>query len=350
MTVYINGTTGISGVDGSAATPALQGADTNTGISFGTDTVTINTGGVARVTTDASGNVGIGTSVNSVFDAIASARPLLVQSGSSSTTVAGSSNSITISNSDTTTGNSSQLNFAAITGANANQYSTAVISSIHGARTNGQYPSGTLVFSVAGGSNTAPAERMRIDSSGNLLVGTTTAGGGLFKVKPTSADICLGVASATAISGAITLNAINNNNTANIPFDIRCSAFHVSTGIVAGAGTNALRFNTGNQQFTYDTSSARYKDNIRDSVYGLPHVLQMRSAQFEYKDSGRTDVGLIAEEVEPIIPELVGKDKDGNPDSVSYDRMVSVLVKAIQELKSELDSVKAELATLKGAA
>jgi hypothetical protein len=62
MTITINGTTGISGVDGSSGTPAYQGNDANTGISFGTDIVTINTGGTARVTTDASGNVGIGTS------------------------------------------------------------------------------------------------------------------------------------------------------------------------------------------------------------------------------------------------------------------------------------------------
>lgn len=61
MTLILNGTTGVSGVDGSAATPAFQGNDANTGISFGTDIVTINTGGTARVTTDASGNVGIGT-------------------------------------------------------------------------------------------------------------------------------------------------------------------------------------------------------------------------------------------------------------------------------------------------
>ena len=61
MTITINGTTGISGVDGTAATPAFKGNDSNTGVSFGTDTVTINTGGQARVTTDASGNVGVGT-------------------------------------------------------------------------------------------------------------------------------------------------------------------------------------------------------------------------------------------------------------------------------------------------
>jgi len=52
MSVIINGTTGISGVDGSASTPAVQGTDTNTGVFFGTDTVTIATGGTAAVTVD----------------------------------------------------------------------------------------------------------------------------------------------------------------------------------------------------------------------------------------------------------------------------------------------------------
>jgi hypothetical protein len=117
------------------------------------------------------------------------------------------------------------------------------------------------------------------------------------------------------------------------------TTFYV-TQMSSGAGTNAIRFNTSSGAVTFDTSSARYKDNIRDSVYGLSHVMQMRSAQFEYKDDGRSDVGLIAEELDPIIPELVMKNKDGEPDSVSYDRMVSVLVKAIQELKAEIDALK----------
>jgi hypothetical protein len=120
--------------------------------------------------------------------------------------------------------------------------------------------------------------------------------------------------------------------------------------LASGAGTNALRWSTSTGQMTYDTSSARYKDNIRDSVYGLSHVMQMRSAQFEYKDNARSDVGFIAEEMQSIVPELVGLDKDGQADSVSYDRMVSVLVKAIQELNAKVDAQAAEIAALKGAA
>ena len=59
MALNINGTTGISGVDGSASAPALQGTDSNTGINFASDTVNINTGGTTRATVDSSGNLNI---------------------------------------------------------------------------------------------------------------------------------------------------------------------------------------------------------------------------------------------------------------------------------------------------
>jgi len=61
MTVTINGTTGIAGVDGSAATPAVQGADTNTGVFYpAADTVGIATGGTEQVRVASAGQIGIG--------------------------------------------------------------------------------------------------------------------------------------------------------------------------------------------------------------------------------------------------------------------------------------------------
>ena len=59
MALEINGTTGISGVDGSASAPVLAGTDSNTGLSFGTDIVNINTGGITRATIDSNGQLNL---------------------------------------------------------------------------------------------------------------------------------------------------------------------------------------------------------------------------------------------------------------------------------------------------
>ena len=55
MALSLNGTTGISGVDGSASAPALKGSDNNTGVNFGTDIVNINTAGTTRATVTSNG-------------------------------------------------------------------------------------------------------------------------------------------------------------------------------------------------------------------------------------------------------------------------------------------------------
>jgi hypothetical protein len=70
MTVTINGTTGIAGVDGSAATPAVQGADTNTGIFFpAADTIAFTEGGTEVMRLDSSGNLQFNSGYGSVATA-----------------------------------------------------------------------------------------------------------------------------------------------------------------------------------------------------------------------------------------------------------------------------------------
>jgi hypothetical protein len=111
----------------------------------------------------------------------------------------------------------------------------------------------------------------------------------------------------------------------------------------SGAGNSTVKYNTITGLVSIDTSSIRYKDNVRDSKYGLSDLMKLSSKMFEYKDSGRTDVGFIAEEVFEIIPEFVAVNKDGQPESVAYDRITSLLVKAIQEQQVQIEELKAKL-------
>jgi hypothetical protein len=100
-------------------------------------------------------------------------------------------------------------------------------------------------------------------------------------------------------------------------------------------------------------SDIRIKDNIVDSKYGLKEVLQLRSVEYDRKDDGKHQVGLIAQEVEKIIPEFVNTtdapisvedaDSISNFKTVNYSQMVSVLIKAVQELKAEVDDLRSKL-------
>jgi len=97
------------------------------------------------------------------------------------------------------------------------------------------------------------------------------------------------------------------------------------------------------------TSSLKYKTDVQDATHGLAEVMTLRPVTYKGNNDG--DIvfgGLIAEEVHAAgLTEFVQYADDGTPDALAYGNMVSLAFKAIQELKSELDSVKAELATLK---
>jgi hypothetical protein len=110
-------------------------------------------------------------------------------------------------------------------------------------------------------------------------------------------------------------------------------------------GSAANVFISSSGDFVRSTSSRKYKKDIETATHGLAELLTLRPVT--YKGTGNHDSeqvlgGLIAEEVhEAGLTEFVQYAEDGSPDALAYGHMVSLCVKAIQELKTEFDAYKA---------
>ena len=91
-----------------------------------------------------------------------------------------------------------------------------------------------------------------------------------------------------------------------------------------------------------EASTMRIKTNIETLESPLDKITKLRGVSYNLKKSNETSIGMIAEEVEEIFPELVSKDDSGKASAMSYGRMTAVLLEAIKELKEEVDELKQE--------
>jgi hypothetical protein len=106
------------------------------------------------------------------------------------------------------------------------------------------------------------------------------------------------------------------------------------------AAANLVVNSTG--QLQRSTSSLKYKTNVKDAIHGLDSLLKLRPVTYKGKNDGEIVFGgLIAEEVHAAgLTEFVQYAKDGTPDALAYGQMVSLCIKAIQELKAEVEILK----------
>ena len=114
-----------------------------------------------------------------------------------------------------------------------------------------------------------------------------------------------------------------------------------------GIGTSTVSYKldvSGTIRATGDViaySDARVKDNIETITDALTKVTSLRGVSYTRKDSEDKSrkVGVIAQEVLDILPEVVQQDDSGNY-SVAYGNIVGVLIEAIKELKAEINELK----------
>ncbi len=100
-------------------------------------------------------------------------------------------------------------------------------------------------------------------------------------------------------------------------------------------------------------SDEKFKENIEDISYGLDTVKTLKPRKFKWKDSQENDIGFIAQEVQPIINEIINeslKSPEGleNGMSMNYSALTAVLTKAIQEQQDIIEDLKSRIETLEG--
>lgn len=337
MTLILSGTDGLSDVDGSAATPAIRGTDTNTGIFFpAADTIAFSEGGVESMRLDSSGNLGIGTSspvyqtqiygtgqtTAALTDAGNKGGSLLLNTP---TVSAGDGGALLLG-----AGGSGAKPFAAIKGLLAD---------------GGGNTTGSIAFSTRNATgDTALTERCRIDSSGNFWVrnnGTTQpwdATSGTF-AKIGDASYPIGVTSQS------NLCAIFNRNTATgSTVEFKYNAVPVGS-ISVTASTTA-----------YNTSSDyRLKYDIKPLSGALSKIASLKPVTYKWKADDSEGEGFIAHELAEVCPQAVAGEKDavdaeGNPvyQGIDTSFLVATLTAAIQEQQTLIQSLTARIEALEG--
>ena len=94
---------------------------------------------------------------------------------------------------------------------------------------------------------------------------------------------------------------------------------------------------------TCNSSSLRYKERVQPLRQGLQLIQRLRPVTFSWKEGGRADVGLIAEEVAKIEPLLTFKNDKGEIEGVKYPQLNVVLINAVKEQQQMIDRQQTQL-------
>ena len=89
-----------------------------------------------------------------------------------------------------------------------------------------------------------------------------------------------------------------------------------------------------------EASSIMYKENVKQIESPLEKITKLRGVEFDYKKTKEHSIGMIAEEVNEIFPELVAKNEDGDVTAMSYTRITAVLLEAVKELSAEVKELR----------
>ena len=346
----------ISNTGTSGRSYLMQTTSASAGIGGGYFVITDDGAGADRLVIDSSGNVGINTSSAVPLDANAQ---LLAIHGD-----AAGAERAQIKLTTTTSGQAAGDGFYI-----AVDDSAAYIS---------QRENQPLVFS------TNATEAARLDASGNLLVGQTSANsfnltsGFGFDVRQayglgvavqdnptaifnrTNSDGTIAefrkdgttVGSIDAVSSIPVFNTSTSTGALGVGgtrvYQWDSNQFYPLVDDAKGVGSASYRFRDAHFSGTVNaanfntTSDATLKTNVETLTGSLDAVKSLRGVSFDWIENGGSEVGVIAQEVEAVLPDVVSTNDQGIK-SVKYGNMVALLIEAMKEQQAQIDELKAKL-------
>jgi hypothetical protein len=278
-------------------TPVING--------FTGDTSVINIGS-GQVYKDASGNVGIGVS---------SIAPKLEVNGLGRFATAADKGVIGLGEG----ANSTQVTNVGLWRGGANSAvstSTGIVATGGNFLNLGGYDG--MAFTTGAASIGSQTERMRIDSSGNVLVGTTTN-------NSRNPRLALSGNSVTWSVGPTASNSVFTVYNAS------------EVGVYLPSGNTAW----------VSTSDETLKNITGEITDAINKVSQLRAAEFTWKndESNKPQVGLIAQDVQKVLPQVISENDKGIL-GVSYTEVIPLLVASIKELKAIIDTQQTQITAL----
>ena len=311
------------------------------GTALGTTTLTLPTSG-GTIQTSGSGYTSNGVAYASSTSALATGSAL-TWDGTAFNISGGANPSLSLTTSSTTLYTYLGLNAGTVSAqlyTFAQSYSavypagvTALANNSYGIMLNASGSTGVVTMQTNG------AERMRIDSSGNLIINGTTNNGAKVNIYCTD-----------NVSNALNVQVFSNGNNA--------------VGFKNASGSQVGSITINSSTVTYNTSSDyRLKNTIAPMTGALAKVAQLKPVTYKWKVDGSDGQGFIAHELQAVVPECVTGEKDavdadGNPRYQGIDTsfLVATLTSAIQELntlitaqQSTIQSLTERITALEGA-
>ena len=240
---------------------------------------------------------------------------------------------------------------------------------------------------INGGSFSSSGITFNGSTSGSTILQASAVASGVL-ILPAATDTLIGrtttdtLTNKTIAAGSNTITGLTNTNLSGTAGITNANlANSTISGVSLGGSLNALSFggylisagsyngsaartvsvggtsiNTGNTLVARDisgdftagtitatdfnsTSDLNLKEKIKTIENSLDTLTQLRGVSFDWKETGKGSYGVIAQELEAVLPELV---KQGEVKSVNYNGLIGVLIEAVKELKKEIEELKSK--------